>query len=89
MSYSKEVFLSLASTLEERGIVAETISDKRGEVTSLRFYLGGKAFTVRPCEQEDGSLRLEIEEYESLEPERPEERLEHVLEVIRRANLDG
>ena len=89
MSDSKGAFINLASMMEAKGIVAEAISDANGEITSLRFYMAEKAFTIRCYEREDGSVRFEIEEYEYEESEQPEERLEHVLEVLRRTELHG
>ena len=42
----RELFQKLASATEVHGIDAEAVTDKRGKITSLRFYLDGKAFIL-------------------------------------------
>ena len=49
--------------------------------------MGDRAFEIRPELVEGERLRLAIDAYEAEEPETPEERLEHVLEVIERTEL--
>lgn len=84
-----DMFQRLASSMAGHGIDAEAITDKEGRITSLRFYLDGKAFILLLEADAEGRMRIAIQEFEALEMEEPEDRLEHVLEVLRRTNLDG
>ena len=84
-----EMFQTLASSMASHGIEAEAVTDKRGKITSLRFYLDGKAFILLLEGDAEGRMRIAIQEFEALEIEEPEDRIEHVLEVLRRTNLDG
>ena len=82
-------FHTLAATLRDHSIKAEALTDAAGRVVAVRFYLGGRAFNLQPFTLEDGQLRIEVEPYEAEEPPTPEERLEHVVEVVKRSGLDG
>ena len=79
-----DFFIDLARRFEAAGITAEAVEDAKGRPCALRFYVDGKAFEVRPEMVEGERLRIAIDAYEAEESETPEERLEHVLEVIRR-----
>lgn len=82
------LFKSLAEHFHAQGIEAEAISDAQGEVVSLRFYLGEKAFTIHPTQDEGGRLGIEIGEYEVLDTDQPEDRIDHVVEVLRKTGFD-
>ena len=84
-----EMFQKLASAMEAHGIDAEAVTDKEGKIASLRFYLDGKAFILLLEGDAEGRMRIAIQEYEALEIEEPEDRIEHVLEVLRRTDFDG
>ena len=77
-------FHTLAATLRDHGIEAEAVTDAQGRAASVRFYVDGRAFNLVPTVDDDGRVRIEIEQYEVEEPETPEERLPHVLGVVRR-----
>ena len=48
---------------------AEAALDNDGRITSLRFYLDGKAYVLSPANLDDGQLRLVISEFETIESE--------------------
>ncbi len=81
---TNEVIRELAARFEAAGITAEAVEDAKGRPCALRFYIGDRAFEIRPEQVEGDRLRLAIDAYDAEEPDTPEERLEHVLEVIRR-----
>ena len=84
---TNEFFQELARRFEAAGITAEAVEDAKGLPCSLRFYVDGRAFEIRPEQVEGERLRLAIDSYEAEEPDMPEEQLEHVIEVIERTEL--
>ena len=83
-----DAFQEFAHLLRDHGIEAEAVLDSTGEVAALRFYADGRAFTVQPHHLDDGQIRLAVQGFEVIEGETAEERLGHVLEVLRRAEID-
>lgn len=85
MSDSK--FHTLAAAMRDHDIEAEAVTDAEGRAASVRLYVDGRAFNLVPTVDDDGRARITIEQYEAEEPETPEERLEHVVEVVRMTGI--
>ena len=81
-------FTDLATDLYSLGATTEAVLDLEQTISSIRFYISGRGFVLTPYALDDGQLRIKVEGYECEEVETPEERLEHVLRVIQRTNLD-
>ena len=73
------VFKQMAARFKAKGIEAEAVMDATGKPASLRFHVVGRAFALSDLlALEGGQIRVEIEAYETPEPERPEDRIGHM-----------
>ena len=85
---TSDFFKDLASRFKAAGITAEAVEDAKGRACALRFYMGDRAFEISPELVEGERLRLAIDAYEAEEPETLEDRLKHMIDVIKRADRE-